>query len=65
MRRKRQHYQLYNIYSDGVMIDYHVPFSRAKKYIKQLDIPSLFGGTIENPTNLQIENITTGQIYEH
>lgn len=61
----KQKYKLYNIYKDGVLIKYSVPFSVAKKYIKLLNMPSLFGNYLENNISLQIENIKTGQIYEH
>lgn len=62
MKRK---YNTYNIYKNGVLIKCSVPFSVAKKYINLLNKPSLFGGYIENDISLQIENINTGQIYEH
>lgn len=58
-------YNLYNIYKNGVLIKSSVPYNVAKKYINLLNIPSLFGGYIENDINLQIENVKTGQIYEH
>lgn len=61
----KKKYNLYNIYKDGVLIKCSVPFSTAKKYINLLNIPSLFGGYIENDISLQIENVETGQIYEH